>query len=158
MGTWRQEAQSVAWDIKQTVNSAATNATSIFDNMVGGLKAKMTGALNGTTVVGINANEITNMRNAIRNYVSNLENHLDQVNQQAETNQAFKGDYAQAIRDYVAAICEACKCVTSNLLAFSDQLVGIQEAYAASDQSLKSAIGSSAGDVQSSFTKYQEKR
>lgn len=158
MGTWRQEAQTVAWDVGQAVRSTTSQATGIFDSLVGGVKAQLQGVLNGSSVVGINVNEINNMRGAIRNYIAQLEEHLNQVRTNADTTQAFKGEYAVAIQEYVSAICEACKCVTSNLLIFSDKLVAVQEAYQARDTELKSAIGGSASDVQSSFTKYQEQR
>lgn len=156
MGTWRQEAQKVTWNVNQGINAATDKASGMFDSLVSGVRAQMQGVLNGTTVVGINVNEIPNMRNAIREYVTRLDEHLNSVRTNADTTQAFKGDYAIAIQEYVSAICEACKCVTSQLLAFSDQLVKVQEAYQNRDVELKSAIGSSTSDVQSSFDKYQE--
>lgn len=156
MGTWRQNAQAIEWDSYQKFKSNVDKGTSLFDALVGGQRAKMQGMLNGSSTVGINVNEIPNMRAAIRDYVTRLDEHLNEVRTNADTNQAFKGEYAVAITEYVAAICEACKCVTSELLIFSDKLVEVQQAYEARDTELKSAIGGSASDVQSSFTRYQE--
>lgn len=158
MGSWKQDAQSVLWNVYQDISSAKSAAETKFDQLVGGAKSQVTGMLNGTTVVGINVNEITNMRNAIRDYVSAIEDHLNNVKINADTTQAFKGEYATAVQEYVSAICEACKCVTSELLAFSDKLVDVQEAYQTRDTELKSSIGGSASDVQSSFSRYQERR
>ncbi len=158
MGTWKQEAQSIGWDLGQNIKSTVDKASNIFDSLVGGARAQLQGVLNGSAVVGMNVNEIPNMRAAIRDYINQLEEHLNQVRTNADTTQAFKGEYATAIQEYVSAICEACKCVTSSLLAFSDKLVAVQEAYQARDAELKSAIGSSASDVQSSFSRYQEQR
>lgn len=156
MGTWRQEAQSIKWDLGQNIKSTVDKASNIFDSLVGGARAQLQGVLNGSTVVGMNVNEIPNMRNAIKYYVEQLEKHLEQVRIGADTTQAFKGEYATAIKEYVSAICEACGCVISNLLAFSDKLLAVQEAYQVRDAELKSAIGSSASDVQSSFSRYQD--
>lgn len=158
MGTWRQEAQSIKWDLGQNIKSTVDKASNVFDSLVGGARAQLQGVLNGSTVVGMNVGEIPNMRGAIRYYVEQVETHLKQVNEQADTTQAFKGEYATAIKEYVSAICTACECVTSNLLAFSDKLLVVQEAYQTRDAELKSAIGSSASDVQSSFSRYQEQR
>lgn len=158
MGTWRQEAQTVAWNVGQTIRNTTSQASGIFDSLVGGARAQLQGVLNGTTVVGINVNEIPNMRNAIRDYINGIEEHLNQVRTNADTSQAFKGDYAVAIQEYVSAICEACKCVTSNLLTFSDKLVEVQEKYQARDTELSSAISGSAGDIENSFARYQEQR
>lgn len=158
MGTWRQEAQKLNWDVNQNLKSYGDKAGNFWESLVGGASAQVQGLLNGSTVVGINVNEIPNMRQAIRDYVTEIENHLEQVKINADTTQAFKGEYAVAIREYVAAISEACKCVTSNLLAFSDKLVDVQEAYQAQDETMKSTIAGSASDVESSFSRYQEQR
>lgn len=157
MGTWKQEAQSVVWDVNQNIKGVTDGANSIFSGLVGGAKAAVGSILNGSSVVGINVNEIENMKASISSYINDLETHLNEVKTQADTTGAFKGEYAVAIRQYVEAVAEACKCITSNLLIFRDKLTDVKAAYEASDANLKSAIGGASSEVEGAFQRYQQR-
>ena len=78
-------------------------------------------------MIGINANGIDDMRFAIRVYVENIESHLNQVLSEAEDTYAFKGAYANSIVEYVKAVCDVVKSLTSQLLIFSDKLVNYNQ-------------------------------
>lgn len=155
--TWKTDVQKVIFDASQGAKSLSSNLSNYFESLVNSAGTAVGSLLRGSSVIGINANEIPNMRNAIREYVTALETHLEKVKTDADTSGAFRGEYADAVKIYVAAIAEACKCVTSQLLAFSDQLKEVSDAYAASDQALSQRIKDTAASTSEQFTRYQEK-
>lgn len=128
-----------------------------FDTVVNGTSALLGSFMKGTSVVGIQTTEIPNMRQAIRDYCDKINSHLDTIDTKVDTNIAFKGDYAVAVREYADAIKKVCKSLTSNLLAFSDQLYEIEKQYHSSDDALKSNISKSSSTLSSNATEYEEK-
>lgn len=152
---WRTEGQKLAWNINSEIDSIASNLGDMFDSLVGGASAAVGDLLAGTSAVGINVNEIPNMQAAIKDYVKKLEAHLEKVRTDADTKQAFKGEYAIAITKYVESITLACGCVTSQLLKFSDQLKDIKEAYEKQDVELATKIKGTAADVEGSYQRYE---
>lgn len=159
MGTWRTEAKSIGFNASQLVKNKVESLKSQLGNVVKrasvGINSFATlGNTNG--LIGINATQIKNMRGAIKTYVTELESHLDTVNATASTAGAFKGEFAVAVTDYVTAVTFACKAVISELTAFSDLLVKVEQAYASKDETLASSITSSAKEVESNYQTYQE--
>lgn len=155
MGTLSTEAQKLSWNIKSTFEGFVSNAQNVFNSVIGRAGAAANSILNGD-VVGINEAEIPNMQAAIREYVNNLQAHLDQVKTDADTSQAFKGEYAAAVKQFVEAVCTACECVISNLLQFNQRLEEVHQAYIAKDETMASDITAQAGELSSNFTKYTE--
>ncbi|MGE5456622.1 MAG: hypothetical protein ACM3O4_05950 [Ignavibacteriales bacterium] len=155
--TWKTDVQKVIFDASQGAKSLSSNLSNYFESLVNSASTTVGSLLRGSSVIGINANEIPNMRSAIREYVKNLEAHLEKVVTDADTSGAFKGEYASAVTVYVSAIAEACKCVTSQLLAFSDQLKEVSDAYQAQDREMSQRIKDTAASTADQFTKYQEK-
>lgn len=155
MGTLSTEAQRMAWNVKSDFQSIMSNAQNFFNSVIGRAGAAAGGILNGD-VVGINVAEIGHMQEAIREYVNNLQTHLDQVKADADTSQAFMGDYASGVRAFVDAVCTACECVISNLLQFNQKLEEVKEKYLARDEQLNSELQAQAGELSSNFTKYTE--
>lgn len=155
MGTLSTEAQKLTWSIKSDFQGFLSNAQNVFNSVVGRVGAAAGGILNGD-VVGINEAEIPNMQAAIREYVNNLQTHLDQVKADADTSQAFKGEYAVAVKQFVEAVCTACECVISNLLQFNQRLEEVHQAYISKDTTMASDIQGQAGELSSNFTKYTE--
>ncbi len=151
---WRNEVQKVTWDVTQGVSNTFEKAVDGAFGFVSGAVSDISGFLGGTSVVGINVAEIPNMKIAIEQYVQQLEAHLETIETQTDTNIAFKGEYAVAVKQYVSAVKAACIAVTSGLLAFADQLTDIQAKYEAYDTTLKSKIGTDASNVESQFQKY----
>lgn len=154
---WRTEGQKLVWNINSEIDSITTNLGDMFDSLVGGASAAVGDLLAGTSAVGINVNEIPNMQAAIKDYVQKLDIHLEKVRTDADTTQAFKGEYATAITSYVEAITKACGCVTSQLLKFSDQLKEIKDAYEKQDVEMASSIKGTAADVESGYQRYETK-
>lgn len=155
MGTLSTEAQKLTWNIKSDFQGLVSNAQNAFNTIVGRVGASASGILNGD-VVGINENEIPNMQTAIREYVNNLQQHLDQVKEDAETDQAFRGGYATAVKQFVGAVCQACECVISNLLQFNERLEEVHQAYIYKDTTMAKDIQGQAGELSSNFTMYTE--
>ena len=150
--------QSVSWDVGNNINNANNNARNIFSELVTSSSSSVIDTMGKYSILGINANAIDDMRFAIRVYVENVEEHLNFVRQDAMDTQAFKGQYAQSIIEYVNAVCDVVRSLTSQLLAFSDKLVEIKEIYQEKDITLTQSIGSVATNVSSGMNNYSEYR
>ncbi len=82
------------------------------------------------SVVGINANKIPAMRDAIRQYVDNVTSNIDAIDPLAGADGAFKSDEVQAaVKKYIEGVRKAWSVYVSGLLAFSDKLQYVYEAY-----------------------------
>ena len=110
------------------------------------------------SVVGINAAKVPEMREAIRNAVSNIQSHIDGIEAETNTANAFKSDEIKAaVEKYVLAVKDYAKALTSNLLAFSDKLESVHQAWLTSTQTFASeSIDASTTNVSSSATYYTE--
>lgn len=155
MGTIQSSVQGLAWDAQSTFNNLKSNFLGMIEGAVGGVSTAADALINGDTI-GLNVDQIPAMRESIRNYVTNLNSHLDQVKADADTSQAFKGDYAQAVTSFVEAIVAACKAYISQLLEFSDKLEIVRQKYVEQDTELASSIGSQATELSSAYTEYKE--
>lgn len=151
-------SQSVSWDVGNDINSANTQARNAFSEISSNGSSNIIDTLGRYNIVGININAIDEMRFAIRVYVENIESHLNSVQQDAMDTYAFKGQYANAISEYVQAVCDVVKSLTSQLLAFSDKLVDIKNAYQEKDINISSSINSSISNTQSGVNYYNESR
>lgn len=156
MSTWKTTYQAVKNDIGNWINSGVNQVKDLFGNTANKTIAEVESLFkNGSTVVGINVNQIDSMKQAIRNYVDNLQKTLDKLDA-VDPNVAFKGEVNTAIVEYINAVKTACQAVVSNMLAFNDQLTKVQEAYLAKDDELKSKITADADTTRSSFKAYSE--
>jgi len=157
MATWQTELQRA----KQTVVSKfGDGKRTISDFFSGTVSKKIADASsffrNGVTVVGINVGEIPEMKKAIRGYVEDINKALENL-KNYDPKVAFKGDVlVPALEGYIDAVIKTCGAVTSNMLAFNDQLTEVQTAYANKDKSASSAIKQSAESTSSAYTKYVE--
>lgn len=155
MGTIQTEASKVGYGVKSIFENVKTTSTSAFSSIIGKVSAGAAGILNGD-VVGINEAEIPNMQNAIREYVTGLETHLAGVKADADTSNAFKGDYAAAVTTFVNSVCDACAAITSNLLEFNAKLDEVMAKYKEKDADVASTLTTQAGEIDSSYTKFTE--
>lgn len=153
-----QNTQKVSWDVGASINQANSGASNIFSDMASNGSSSIIETMGSYNMVGINANQIDDMRFAIRVYVENIESHLSQVLAEAEDTYAFKGTYAKSIVEYVEAVCDVVKSLTSQLLIFSDKLVEIKEAYLEKDINLTRSINGMTGSTQSGVNRYDEMR
>lgn len=153
-----QNTQKVSWDVGNSINEANSGASNVFSDMASSGGANIIETMGNYNMVGINANQIDDMRFAIRVYVENIESHLNQVMSEAEDTYAFKGGYATSIVEYISAVCDVVKSLTSQLLIFSDKLVEIKEAYLEKDINLSRSISGVASNTQTGVNRYEEMR
>ena len=153
-----QNTQKVSWDVGANINQASSNTSNVFSEMSSGNSASIIDTMSKYNLVGINTNQIDDMRFAIRVYVENIESHLNQVVDFASDTYAFKGQYAESIKEYVRAVCDLVKSLTSQLLAFSDKLVEVKAAYEEKDINLASSINSATSNTQSGVNRYEESK
>ncbi len=146
MGSIKQEAQKISHNANEIVRNTTENLKSKFNAVISGLNARYKGVIAGD-VVGINTNRIPEMQAAIRSYIDNLQDHLDTVVTNASTENAFKGQYAEAVTEFVTAVKEACKLVIEDLSAFSDELQEVADKYVAKDTDVTSDIRSQAESI-----------
>lgn len=96
------------------------------------------------SVVGLNVGEVTNMCNAIDDYVRDLMAHLDGINPSADSSSAFLGpDVQREVQDYVNKVKRYCMNLTSDLKAFSDKLVDVRNAWEAGQRNIASGVNAS---------------
>ena len=70
------------------------------------------------------------MRDAIRQYVDNVTSNIDAIDPLAGADGAFKSDEVQAaVKKYIEGVRKAWSVYVSGLLAFSDKLQYVYEAY-----------------------------
>ena len=148
--------QKVSWDLGTNINQASSSASNTFSDMASNSSSNVIESMGKYNLVGINANQVDDMRFAIRVYVENIESHLNQVVSEAEDTYAFKGQYAESIKEYIQAVCDVVKSLTSQLLAFSDKLVEVKEAYQERDINLTRTISSVASNTQAGVNRYEE--
>lgn len=146
---WRTDVQAITFEATNKIRNGIGNLSSVLKGITGSAKATFMSIVSGTSYVGINGQKIVYMRDAIREYVKVIQDHLDKVVAEASTTNAFKGRYADAVTEYVKAIEESCKDYASALLEFSDNLDIIAEAYHNKDQDLESSIRSDAKQASS---------
>lgn len=155
MGQISSEVEKVKWEAGSVLNNLKNNASDAFDAVVGKGESAV-GAVLKYDVVGINAEKVPDMQKAIREYVANLDKHLAEVNQNADTAQAFSGKYATGVKKFVAGVTAACGAVISMLLAFNDQLEEVKAAYEKKDETVNSDLEKQTGELESNFKRYTE--
>lgn len=101
--------------------------------------------IEGYDVVGIKAKEIPEIQSEIRKYVDKVQSTLDQcLNANAtELNKAIRGSVLEeSVNDYIRKVKLYCQNVTSDLLAFSDKLADVGNAWIAATNKMASSISS----------------
>lgn len=155
MGTWKNAVEQVQATAVQGANLVVSGFEQIVRNISNGA-AGVAGSIwnSGSTVVGINVNQIPSMQQAINTYVQGLTDHLQEINSQLNTETAFKGEYATAVQEYVQAVSTACQNVVSQLKAFNEELTKVQDAYTAYDKQLSQSISGSSKEVSQAAQAY----
>ena len=157
MATWQTETQKV----QNWVSSKFREGNRAMSDFFTGTISKKVDEVrsffsNGATVVGINVGHIPAMQQAIRDYVNAIDSALGEL-KNYDPQVAFKGDeIVPALKQYIDAVKETCGAITSNMLAFNDQLTEVENAYKAKDTAAASTISSSAESTRSAYTRYTE--
>lgn len=155
---WRTVGQKIGFEVNDTLKNVYDQVKNIFDKAVGNTKANFTSLVAGTSFIGINGAKIPYMREAIRTYVKAAQENLDKMEASISTVNAFRGDYAAAVTNYVGTTKKMCQDIIECLLAFSDKLDMIAEAYHQRDEEFASSINSSASEASSTTQGYTEQR
>lgn len=99
-------------------------------------------------VVGINATKVPIMRDAIRDYVKNIQEYLEQIGANTSSSQAGaiqNEDVKAAVDKYITAVKEYAQNLVSYILTFSDKLKDVQDAWEKQAKSMAGNIDSAAG-------------
>ena len=102
----------------------------------------------GYDIVGIKGSEVENMRNAIRDYVSNVQKEMDTKLSTSleEARKAFRGDdVLSELNKYIDKVKLYCQNVISGLLVFSDKLADVGNAWQKAQQSMGGDISATTG-------------
>lgn len=155
MATWKTEIQKIDNGISTTFKNITNNAENFFSGTVKKVVADVQSFFtNGSTVVGINVNQIPSMKSAITDYCNGVETALQELKNYDPT-VAFQGEETvSALKKYIEAVQEACGAIVSQLLAFNDELTKVENAYKAKDTASASAINSDASAMSNSYTRY----
>lgn len=115
----------------------------------------------GYSIVGIDANKVGDMRNQIKESVTNIQNYLDGIQPEGVmTNNAFKSEeIVAAVKDYIDTVKEYSKALISDLIAFSDKLQDVQDAWQTSTQNYASdSITAAKASMSDATTYYTEQK
>ena len=82
-----------------------------------------------TSVIGINANKVDSMNSAIKDYVDNLEKHLEYLKEYVKTNNDLFLKYDEQINNYILDITNTCNVVTNKLNDLKVQLDDVKHEY-----------------------------
>lgn len=113
------------------------------------------------TLVGIDVTQIPTMKAAIRTYVEDIDKTLSEFGNNAETNvtEGLKGTGMEVmVAEYINNVALYCKALTSQLLAFNDQLSYVEEAWSSADNNFTSTVNATSGEVSSASTGYAESK
>ena len=112
----------------------------------------------GYDMIGINGNQVESMRESIRAYVSNIQSVVESTlsTSSSEAYKAFRGEDAiTAVNQYIDKVKLYCQNVTSTLLAFSDKLADVGNAWKTAQANIAGTVNSSTAGF-SEGTAYQE--
>lgn len=151
--------------LKSELNQFVSGVTDRFGDAYDNLKQKFTswkneaGAyFNGLypgDVVGIDANKIPMMQEAIQAYVTSIQTTLDKTVQDNRPDQAFAdSSMKEAITDFNQAVVDVCKNYTSQLLKLYDLLSDVQKYYQDNQQKMSANLRSEASNTRSTVEEY----
>lgn len=102
--------------------------------------------LSGTDVVGLNAKEILNMKQAITTMCDNIKKEIDKIQVDLDSTTAYKGEgIKNALQIYLTNVAAYCSNLTSNLKAFNDKLTDVKNQWDAATSSMGEKISGNAG-------------
>ena len=134
-----------------------TNAKDILDGMtVTGVDTLTTGTYD---IIGMNAVQIPEMREAIAIYVADATDWLEKIAEECNGALAFKNQQVEdAIKAYLEAVREVIVSFVSNLLAFSDKLADVHNAWLESaERYAEDVIGAgTSGMANAGISRYDE--
>ena len=109
---WRETAQQV-----------------VFNASLAGRDDESKNEVKETSVIGINANKIDSMNSTIKDYVDNLEKHLEYLKEYVKTNNDLFLKYDEQLNNYILDITNTCNVVTNKLNDLKVQLDDVKQEY-----------------------------
>lgn len=109
---WRETAQQV-----------------VFNASLAGRDDESKNEVKETSVIGINANKVDSMNSTIKDYVDNLEKHLEYLKEYVKTNNDLFLKYDEQINNYILDITNTCNVVTNKLNDLKVQLDDVKHEY-----------------------------
>ena len=109
---WRETAQQV-----------------VFNASLAGRDDESKNEVKETSVIGINANKIDSMNSTIKDYVDNLEKHLEYLKEYVKTNNDLFLKYDEQLNNYILDITNTCNVVTNKLIDLKVQLDDVKQEY-----------------------------
>ena len=109
---WRETAQQV-----------------VFNASLAGRDDESKNEVKEASVIGINANKVDSMNSAIKDYVDNLEKHLEYLKEYVKTNNDLFLKYDEQINNYILDITNTCNVVTNKLNDLKVQLDDVKHEY-----------------------------
>ena len=156
MANWETSVSASSFDAKSFANKAMEQR----DAARSKASQWTIGGVGNMNVVGINASKVPEMREQIRTSVSNLQSKIDAIGTDLSSDKAYRSSVIKPEVDaYIEAVKTYCKALISDLLAFSDKLKDVQDAWEASTSAIASeSINSSTTNMSGYSTYYTESK
>lgn len=153
MGTIATEFDKLAWKAGNGISDFASKASSLFSSIVGDAKASIQGLFSGD-VVGINVNGVPAMQEAVKAYVENLQETLNNFAKEVQTDEAFAGTkLSETVHSFIDAIKDICNALIEDLLQFNTQLQEYADKYNENIEStLSQSISGQADELRQAYT------
>ncbi len=116
-------------------------------------------SLGGYDVVGIDATKVGPMREQIRTSVHNIDAVLEGIEEATDASGAFRSEAVQEkVREYLTSVETYSRALVSNLLAFSDKLKAVEEAWTKSTENFAGSVGATTDGFADASKFYTEKK
>ncbi|NLC48222.1 MAG: hypothetical protein GX758_02560 [Tenericutes bacterium] len=143
-----------------TVNNAADNlrdadlaqARARLENIVGSIGTGLSNFWDGG-FAGIDENGLEGLKNAIRKYCSGVEGIIEEFNEQAKMESAYKGSIQEASVDFVKSVKEILQAYVSTMKRNIDDANLAFQNYKAGAQQISQNVISDASDIRSEASK-----
>ena len=163
MAEWNTETTKASFDVTESFRTMESNR-GLGDVNTGGNFTLDTGgnefdkgglfsSASGYDLVGIKASKVDAMRESIREYVKEVDNVLEGTLEPSmdKARYAFRGsDALDAVNAYILKVKEHCKNITSTLLAFSDLLAQVGNAWDAHQLNIANTVNESSSSLDNS--------
>lgn len=126
------------------VNRAGDFLGNLKSSIQGWAGAVKTSVSNGSAFVGLNYDQVPNIRESIRVYVKNIQDAASGLNDAAQASNAVKGEVVEATQQYLKALKEVLDAYITGLLVYSDKMEEYYQAYKKSDTTLSSDVSQEA--------------
>lgn len=138
---------SRAIDVVNRAGDILGNLRSGIQGWAGAIK---TSVANGSAFVGLNYEQVPNIRQAIRDYVKKIQDAANGLNDAAQAENAVKGEVVAATQQYLKALKEVLDAYITGLLVYSDNMERYYLAYKTSDTTLSSDVSQEATSLSNS--------